>query len=314
MKYLVIVLMTALLFSCASKPKVFYLNSYHEGYGSSDDITAGIQSVFADKNIELDIFYMDTKRRSQPEYIQEITSRAVAAIADFQPDAIIASDDNAVKYVIAPHFSRHEVPVIFCGVNWSCEQYNLPTANVTGMLEVFPLQTAFTTLKNIYPDLTNLAILSENTNSEQKNKELLDPIYRGNGFEPQYFLCNDFVQWKQSWQTANAEADLIFFLTNGAIKGWDDNAAQKLISSTIQTPVFTPDDFMMPYAVFGFTKVAQEQGEWAAQQVLDIFNGKDISEIKLTENQKAKTFLNKSLAEKINFTDFEKLGEYEIFQ
>ena len=30
--------------------------------------------------------------------------------------------------------------VVFCGVNWSAQQYGLPTSNVTGIIEVLPMK------------------------------------------------------------------------------------------------------------------------------------------------------------------------------
>ncbi len=302
MRIVALLVLSILLFtSCGAPPaKIFFLNSYHEGYGSSDDITEGIQETLSDAGVNLDIFYMDTKRQNAPEYLQHIAEQALQRINKVKPDVIIASDDNAVKYVIAPHFKQGDIPVIFCGVNWSCEQYGLPTENVTGMLEVLPLDSALITLKTIYPQARNLTILSEYSTSELNNKEILDPLYRDYGFEPTYALVKTFSEWKQAYTRANREADLIFFVTNGAIQNWDAEEAKALIQETIATPIFTADDFMMDYAVFGFTKVAKEQGIWAAQTALDILAGTSPGDIPVTKNQQARTYLNDTLAKRLD--------------
>ncbi len=304
-----LILLILFIFSCTSlSKKIFYLNSYHAGYGSSDAITTGIHEALEDENVRLEIFHMDTKRNTDSTFIAEQARQALHAIDEFQPDVIIASDDNAVKYVVAPHFKSGPIPVVFCGVNWSCDQYGLPTDNVTGMLEVLPLEQAFSTLKSLYPDASTLAVISENTTSSRKNKELLDSLYRLEGFTPSYFLCDDFKEWKLAFNTANAEADLIFFPTNGAITGWDDETAKAILQENLSIPMFTPDDFMMTFAVFGFTKVAEEQGEWAANRALDIIDGQSPADIPVVENKQARVFLNKNLAEKINFENIEALG------
>ncbi len=289
-----------LILSCsAPPPKVFFLNSYHQGYGSSDDITEGIQEILSAAGVQFDIFYMDSKRQNSSEYLEDIALKARAAIEAAKPDVIIASDDNAVKYVIAPFFKDGPVPVVFCGVNWSCEQYGLPTENVTGMLEVLPIDAALITLKKLYPNASTLTILSENTTSEYNNKRILDPLYKQYGFDPTYRLVDNYSDWKKAFKKANDTSDLIFVVTNGAIRYWNPDDAVPFVAETIKKPVFTADDFMMDYAVFGFTKVAKEQGLWAAEKAIDIINGASPQDIKVTKNQQSRTYLNSTLAKKI---------------
>lgn len=58
---------------------------------------------------------------------------------------------------------------------------------------------------------------------------------------------------------------------------------------------------MMPYAVLGRTKVAKEQGIWAAQTAKKILKGENPSDIPVIRNQQSKTWLNSKLADKIQF-------------
>ena len=223
-------------------------------------------------------------------------------IQKFKPDLIIASDDDAVKYLVVLHFKGKEIPVVFCGVNWSAEQYGLPAANVTGMLEVLPLKENLQQIKLFNPEARKMLILSENSTSEQNNKILLDTLFRSAGFEPEYELMNEFEDWKIEFIAANQNFDLIYLPTNGAIKNWNKDEAIETVSQNIKIPVITCDDFMMPYCVFGMTKVAAEQGEWAAKTALEILNGKSIREIPITQNKKSKTYFNRELAKRIGFT------------
>ena len=48
--------------------RVLFIDSYHAGYPWSDGITAGIQQVLADKDVELRIHRMDTKRNGSEEF------------------------------------------------------------------------------------------------------------------------------------------------------------------------------------------------------------------------------------------------------
>lgn len=285
----------------SAKPaRIFYVNSYHAGYGSSDDVMKGISETIADKNVEWKTFFLDAKRKSTETEISGSVKNALIEIEKFKPDLLIVSDDNAVKDLVVPHFNNTKLPVVFCGVNWSAEQYNLGI-NVTGMLEVLPLRELLSEVISTYPETKKLVVLSENSLSEQNNKMLLDTLYRNLGLEPEYLLAENFEMWKQYFLDATKTADLIYMPTNGAIKNWDDGEAEKLVEVNLEIPSVTCDDFMMPYVVFGLTKVAKEQGEWAARTALEILNGKTPTEIPVTKNKQTKAYINKKLADKIDF-------------
>lgn len=295
--YLLIVLCLSRCHTGSELKRVFYINSYHLGYGSSDDVMEGIKEGLYDK-VDLKVFYMDTKRKSDSKSIEETVNDALDQIKDFQPDLIIASDDNAVKFVIEPHFNNHEIPVVYCGVNWSADQYHLSPTTVTGMLEVLPFTETVEITKKSFPDIKILTVLSENTTSEQKNKEVMSPFFQQLQLEVKFSLVDDFNAWKKEFMIANEQSDLIYIPTNGAIKNWEEQAGKEFVLVNTKKPVITCDDFMMPYAVFGLTKVAKEQGTWAAEVALKILNGQKVSSIPIAKNKQYVPWVNKSLLEK----------------
>jgi ABC-type uncharacterized transport system substrate-binding protein len=303
LNYIFLFLAGIMFFSCNTSnscKKVYYINSYHPGYGSSDDVMQGIIQTLSNKNVELKIFFMDTKQKSSEEELQQATKDAVAGIKEFNPDLLLVSDDNAMKYIIQPYFNNKEIPVVFCGVNWSAEQYGLGT-NVTGMLEVIPLRECISEVLKSYPETKNFVILSENSLSEKNNTALLDTMYRNLGLTPTYMLADNFEEWLLFFKTANETADLIYMPTNGAVKNWNNVEAKTRIDEILKIPVITCDDFMMPFVVFGLTKIAKEQGEWAAETALEILGGTKPSEIPYAKNRQFKAWLNAKLAKRIDF-------------
>ena len=285
----------------AAAPRVFYVNSYHEGYAPSDESMAAIREILRE-HAELKVAFLDAKRHPDAGSVAERAGQIVRQIRDFHPDLLIASDDDAVKYVVAPNFRNGPFPVVFCGVNWSAEQYGLPADNVTGMLEVVPVEDALRDLMSAFPKSRKLRVLSEDSTSERSNRELLDPKYRALGLEPSYSLVPDFASWKEQFLRAQTEADLIYLPTNGAIRGWDATAARDWVREQIRRPVFTCDDFMLPYAAYGLTKVAREQGEWAARTALKILAGAHPADIPVVRNEQTRCFVNSGLASAIGFS------------
>lgn len=280
--------------------KVWIINSYHEGYPPSDEVTQALTERLRVAGVDFRVFYLDSKRRADAVSIAERVAELMGEIQEFDPDLVVAMDDNAVRYGVVPYLKDGSLPVLFCGVNWSCSDYGLPASNVTGMLEVLPLRAAINFIRAERPATRTLLILSENTHSERKNRQILDPIFHEAGLVPSYALVDTFEQWKTTFRAAQAQVDLVYLPTNGAIAGWHDDTASAWVREHIQVPVFTCDDFMMPFAAFGLTKIAAEQGIWVAEAALQILDGVALAEIPVVENQQSTWWINAQLAKRIN--------------
>lgn len=301
MKTLALTIISLLFFSCTNnlKTNVFYINSYHEGYPPSDEAMRAIRDAFPSESYRLTIRFLDAKRKTEDEWRSSAADSFMHEIEKMQPAVVILSDDDAVKHMRDFILTKPEIPFVFCGVNWSAEHYQLPRKNVTGMMEVLPLKQAIGQLKAIYPQSKSMAVVSENSLSEQNNTVLLDTLYRNMELEPVYFLVDDFEAWKAAFMEAQNKTDLIYLPTNGAIKGWNNEAASKFVAEHTSKPSFTCDDFMMPYAVFGLTKIPYEQGEWAAHVAKQILAGTKPALIPFTLNCQSKAWFNPLLSKKI---------------
>jgi ABC-type uncharacterized transport system substrate-binding protein len=282
--------------------RIYYINSYHKGYPASDKIMEALQKAFSKHTIDLKIFFLDTKNNPQTSVVERKTKQVLEDIRQFKPGVIIVSDDAAVKYVVVPYLKNAGVPIVFCGVNWSADAYQLPATTVTGMLEVLPLRENLRLMKTYFPDAKKLTVLSERSISEEKNTQLLDTLYRNMGFTVQYELVESYSEWKTKFITANEQSDIIYLPTNGAIKGWDSSEAKQFVKTHITKPVVTCDDFMMPYCVYGLTKVAEEQGSWAGNAALQILSGKSPADIPITKNKETRSYINNELASKIGLS------------
>ena len=119
--------------------KVLFIDSYHQGYAWSDGVTKGVQIKMKDTGVQLKVLRMDTKRNSSDDFKKEAAKKAVSVIKEFEPDVVIAADDNASKFLIKPYYKDAELPFVFCGVNWDAKVYGYPYKNVTGMVEVAPI-------------------------------------------------------------------------------------------------------------------------------------------------------------------------------
>lgn len=280
-----------LIISCNNKnekPVVAYINSYHIGQPSSDEITLAIGEAFPADSFRLHTWYMDSKRNQSEEYISKTVGSLLDSLDRVQPDILIVSDDNAVKFLVEPHVESFNFPVVFCGVNFSADQYSLPRENVTGMIEILPVRALMLKLQTTIPDMKTLFILNENTNTAKKEQLLLDTLYTNLDIDAEYSLVDDFESWKAEFIRGNEYFDAVFIPTNGAIADWDKEEAVAFSKSQTKVPVVTIEDFMMPYSVYGLTKISAEQGEWASSAAKKILNGASPANIPYTENTQFK--------------------------
>jgi ABC-type uncharacterized transport system substrate-binding protein len=295
------------------KKKIVYVNSYHRGFPPSDQITEGVLEKLPADSFEIIAHFMDTKRNPSEEYIKNRAAEILDSINKKNPDLLIASDDNAVKYLVVPNFQGNPMPIVFCGINWTAEQYDLTNCNITGILELLPVAESILTLKSYFPNMKKLLVLNENTTTSRKTKPLLDTLLSRIGISVIQELVDDFEGWKSVFIDGNKTFDVIYLQTRGAIKNWDHDEALRVIDQHIKVPLVTCEDFMMPYAVFGLTQVSKEQGMWAAETAKRILRGTNPKDIPFAKNQMSTVWINISLAGKINFVpDKALLGKARI--
>lgn len=304
MKYRIILVIIGLTFafsSCMKGTKVVYINSYHKGYSTSDRVENIIVDYLDSAQLNYRVFRLDFKRITEEEKMREVADSVFEIIKKIEPDFLICSDDPAVAYLIEPFFQNTEIPILFCGVNWSKVSYTLNDDKVRGIIEVLPLKSCIDTVLQYFPNSLHIGILSENSLSEKNNTILLDTLYRNCGLVPEYRSVNNFDEWKSAFLELNSNCDFIYLPTNGAIKNWDKESAKSFVLEKIQKPIITCDDFMMEYSVFGMTKIVEEQGEWIIHNLDKLIKGINITEIENSSNTGATYYWTPILAKKVGF-------------
>jgi ABC-type uncharacterized transport system substrate-binding protein len=276
--------------------KVLYVNSYHKGYAGSDPITQGIEQVLSDQGVELKIHYMDTKNNPEEVFAKAAALEAKALIEAFQPDVVIASDDNASKYLIMPYFKAAALPFVFCGVNWDASVYGFPYRNVTGMVEVALVSEILRHLKK-YAKGDRVGFIAGDRLSERKNLEHY--IKRFDLQFEQVYFAKTFAEWKGAFRRLQSEVDMIMMTNHVGIPDWDDREAKTFVERHTRIPAGSEHRWEMPLALVGVTKDFEEMGTWAAHAALKILDGVSPSQIPVTANKKGELLFNMAIANKL---------------
>ena len=276
--------------------KILYIDSYHEGYEWSDGVTRGIESVLNGTGVELKIFSMDTKRNGSEAFGIQAGLRAKSVIEEFDPDVVIACDDNAFQYLIKPYYRDASLPFVFCGINWDVSLYGAPYNNTAGMIEVSLTPQLISYLKE-YSKGNRIGYLSADTETERKNAYYYNKLFNIN-FTKIYYV-NTQKEWNEAFLKLQGEVDVLIFENNAGINDWSDKEAEGLALNNTKIPVGTTNPWIMQSSLIGMTKIPEEQGEWSAHTALQILNGIRPSDISMVTNKKGKLYVNLKIAEKL---------------
>jgi ABC transporter substrate binding protein len=283
-------------FPAHAAKRVLYVDSYHAGYEWSDGVTEGIKSVLDKADVNLKIFRMDTKRHTDEAYKKKVALEAKELIDTFHPDVVIASDDNASKYLIVPYFKNTSLPFVFCGVNYNADDYGFPCSNVTGMLELPPAVKLIYSLKH-FKRVVTVGYLAADTLTERKDGFYTNKDVRED-FVERY--VKTFSEWKSEFNDLQNKVDVLIVGNNGGIRGWDNADAQRFTLENTRIPTGCLLDWMAPFVFLGATRSAQEQGRYAASTALKILNGTPPSSIPVVGNVEANIIINMKIAKKLH--------------
>jgi ABC-type uncharacterized transport system substrate-binding protein len=275
--------------------KVLYIDSYHEGYNWSDGITKAIVSTLEDSGVELKIIRMDTKRNKSEEFKKEAALKAKTVIEEFQPDVVIASDDNASKYLIAQYYKNSDLPFVFCGVNWDASVYGFPTKNVTGMVEVAPVKELAEILRQ-FSRGDRVGFLGEDTLTDRKEAGFYKKIL---GLEIKDVYASTFAEWKKAFLELQDSVDILINYNYVSIEDWDHPAAAAFAQENARIPIGAVLERQLNHSLLGYVNMPEEQGYWAAKTALKILDGTLPSAIPVARNKEGKIMINMKIAEKL---------------
>src|SRR5210317_1305428 len=207
------------LIASSGANKCLYVSSYHRGYAWSDGVEQGLRKVLTG-HCEIRQIDMDTKRNKSAEFKQSAAVAVKREIETWQPDVVIVSDDNAAKYVVQQYYRDAATPFVFSGVNWTVKEYGFPYSNVTGIIEVAPLEAMLTHAIK-YSDGAKKAIyLGADTLTEKKNLERVAEASKKLGIELEGILVSNASEWKTQYQEAQ-DADFVVMGSYSGIGDWD---------------------------------------------------------------------------------------------
>jgi ABC-type uncharacterized transport system substrate-binding protein len=290
---LVTIFVTFLFFNGAyARHRIFWLDSYDPGNAWTHALGMEISRTLKAADVELAMYHMDTKRNPSETFKARAAQKALQKIRQYQPDLMIASDDDASKYVVAPFFKDAKLPIVFCGVNHNGERYGYPYKNVTGIVEQDPLYKLIYALSR-FCAVEKFGYLAEDGTAARINGGVYKDQTR---FTCVPYYVTTMEDWKKAYYRAQNEVDILIIGNISGIKDWDKGAALQTIFNESRVPTGTLLEFIAPYAFIGCIKLPAEQGHWAADTALKILDGTPVGNIPIAEPRDGKLIVNLKIA------------------
>ncbi len=202
-----------------------------------------------------------------------------------------------------------KTPVIFCGVNFEATKYGYPSSNITGVLEKTHFREGISFAQLIYPNINKIAVIYRDTPSS-------------------YNILNQFDQEKKSYSAEivdivkmdsitntfklidylQSKADALIVLNPTGIldergRPMEGLDAATAIANRSKKPIVARNKWAIRAGMLcGVVKTGQEQGSLAARMVQDIFNGKSIKDIPVTQNRNGLRIINVTTARRLGIT------------
>jgi len=301
------------VFSEGRPLKILLIHSYHPEYPWVDSITRGVKNALDGKNVELEIFYMDTKRNTSKEWKLEAGRLAREKIENFKPDAVITADDNAQIFV-AQQYLNKDIFFVFCGVNGDPKEYGFPANNITGILERPHLKESVRYLKEIIPSVRRIVVISDNDPTSIGALDYMQTQEPSDIKFLNYHILGDLGLWKERILEYNLEADAIAVYMYHTIKYKENqfsmhpNDVMRWTVENAKIPLLGFFDFSIEDGMFcGVVESGEEHGFRAAEMALALLTGTPIEQLPIETAEKALKMINLKTAKQLGITIPEKI-------
>lgn len=289
------------------KKKVFVVHSYHESQkGHVVEMTKGIMEALKECQPEVKFFHMDTKRKNSLEWKIASGEKASGMMKKYNPDVVIAMDDNAQQFFVKKHAGKEKTPVfVFGGVNAEPAKYGFPAANVTGVIERPNIKESLAFLLKIKPDVKKVVLISDKSATTDLfhaySKQFSLPVEVIARVQPE-----TVSEWKSTILKYKDVADAFGVYVIRTIRDTKKNkmAGEKelmryLIKETKKPVVGFFDSAARAGALCGISVSMMEQGYASGKLACEIINGKKPEEIVIEPTTRGRILLNLITAEEL---------------
>ena len=269
------------------KKNVLILNSYHQGFKWTDDISRGMLAALEPVRSGSRMYpeYLDTKWEHGTPYFTELARFLRIKYAKIPIDLILCADNDALDFLLV---YRDEVfgkiPVVFCGANYFKSGDLKGRSFYTGVSENAELKDSLDVALTLHPGTKQIFVINDYGTPGRKVlaelKNLL-PLYQN---KVVFTFENSSDLEEVAANVAKLPPDSLIFYTffygNPDAKFHENSESISLISEHARVPVYGAWDFNLGYGMVGGKLTSgYDQGLAAGKIGLRILRGERIETI-----------------------------------
>ena len=285
--------------------KVLVVMSYEEDNPWCQEIRNGIDSVLAESS-DIHYSYMDTK--VAPKGGPAKAAEAYERFQELKPNGVITIDDNAQSMFVLPFLDKkHDVPVMFGGVNAKPDKYGYPNNNVSGILERAHVRESLAFAKQLLPDIKQACFM---TNNVPLGQALMKQVESEKSTYPveatNFYLLNSVDDLQANAAEINSSCDTVFVDSLEGVKDksgkpMDNKQVLEAIANAFKGSILGGNRYQVEQGAWAAViKTGQEQGESSAELLLKAMQGTPVKDIPVITNTKGQRIINVSALEKNN--------------
>ena len=269
--------------------RVLFISAYSPSFETFFEQVEGIRSQFRNKNIELDVEFMDSKRFYTEENLNNFYKNLKYKLKHLPKyDAVIVGDDNALTFITKYQTELFpKVPIVFLGIN-NMESAKKASNNpyISGITESISIKDTIKMACKLNQSASNVIALTDNT--ETGRAELEEFYNVKDKLSNLTFKSIDLskITFYQFCKELEQITDNDLVLMMSVYKDVDNKKVSyyeglDMILQHCTQPVYLLYSHGLGYGALGGKIISHhEQGVKAASIVNDIlFNGYDIKDI-----------------------------------
>ncbi|MEA5113620.1 MAG: ABC transporter substrate binding protein [Geobacteraceae bacterium] len=266
---------------------VLLLNSYHQGFKWTDDVTRGIVSALSPVSAQTRLYIenMNTKWANDEQYFALLLRLMKIKYAKTRFELIVCSDTDAFLF-LRDHRDElfGKVPVVFCGVNYFRPQDLQGKQLFTGVSETADMRETLDLALRLHPGTKEVLIINDSGNAGSRMRAELErqlPLYRGKvRFKFENSSNLDVICRDVAGLPADSLVFYTFFYGSPSLQFYENTESISRISRNARVPVYGPYGFNLGYGIVGGKLTsAFDHGKAAGEMALSILRGKPVEKM-----------------------------------
>ncbi|PHR71774.1 MAG: hypothetical protein COA66_08550 [Arcobacter sp.] len=282
----IFLIFSVLIAYLSANNSILIVNSYHKGYTKSDVIIEAIENILTkDKNTDISVLYMDSKRIVSPEYFDKLKELYSVQMKNKQYDLVITLDDFAYTFIIKnyKYFFTSE-KILALGL-FSYKKEELKKLKLQDKVSVYLIKKNMSEnvriIKTLIPRLKTLYII-DSTLGNKNNK-----LFLKNDIQNiKYLSINNTKELVKILSKKEKNAAVFFIkLSKNKKSVVNNNQINKILKNSL-LPVFINNSLFIGKGALGGKVLSLELfGKNSGRLALDIIK-KDESVVKLSRDSK----------------------------